>query len=244
MKRPFIWAHRGASALAPENTMAAFSAALDCGVDGIELDVHLTRDGVPVVIHDETLERTTNGSGRVNMMNWNVIRQFDAGSWFPGDYQGETIPALEQVLEEFAGRLALNIELKDFAAGLKVLDLLKHFDDSGFLLSSFNASLLTRLRQESSDLPLAFLYEEGAWHKAVKLAVDLKVRAFHPRVDLLTRPMVRCCHSAGLKVSPWTVDVPGQARSLLRAGVDGLFTNDPLKIHSDRFISLPVPLVL
>src|SRR6056297_841327 len=103
MARFFIWAHRGASAVAPENTLAAFTAALQAGADGIELDVHLTRDGVPVVMHDETVDRTTNGSGRIRDLSHAEIDDLDAGSWFGPRWRGEKIPTLEKVLVAFAG---------------------------------------------------------------------------------------------------------------------------------------------
>ncbi len=120
MTRPFLWAHRGASSVAPENTMSAFAAAVACGADGLELDIHLSRDGIPVVIHDETLDRTTDGQGQVGDKTWPQLQMLDAGSWFSTDFAGESIPALENVLESFGGQVRLNLEIKEFGAGLAV----------------------------------------------------------------------------------------------------------------------------
>ena len=110
--KTLVFGHRGASAYAPENTLASFRRALDLGADGIELDVTLTKDGVPVIIHDGAVDRTTNGKGLINQMTFEQVRQLDAGSWFDKKYRGEKIPTLEQVLTEIAPRGIVNIELK------------------------------------------------------------------------------------------------------------------------------------
>ena len=102
--------------------MAAFAAAVEYGVDGLELDIHMSRDGVPVVIHDETLDRTTDGHGRVCDKSWAQLQKLDAGSWFSGAFTGEPVPALEEVLKTFGGRVRLNLEIKAFDAGVAVLE--------------------------------------------------------------------------------------------------------------------------
>ncbi len=102
MHRPFLWAHRGASFCAPENTLAAFAAAVAAGADGIELDIHLSRNGIPVVIHDETLQRTTDGYGAVAGRTLQQLQQLDAGSWFSAAFADQVIPSLEEVLNAFA----------------------------------------------------------------------------------------------------------------------------------------------
>ncbi|MBI5652332.1 MAG: glycerophosphodiester phosphodiesterase [Chloroflexi bacterium] len=110
--KPLIIGHRGASAVAPENTLAAFKRAFELGADGIELDVTLTKDGVPVVIHDEKVDRTTNGHGLVKQMTLDQIKQFDAGAWFDEKYRGEKIPTLAETLGAIGARGLVNIELK------------------------------------------------------------------------------------------------------------------------------------
>ena len=232
IKPPFLWAHRGASCCAPENTMTAFAAAVESGADGLELDIHLSRDGVPVVIHDETLQRTTDGWGPVAGMTWPRLQQLDAGSWFAAEFAGESIPALEEVLATFGGQLRLNLELKEFHAGMAVLELLDGYPAVEIVVSSFNYELLRGLRSANGRLPLAVLFDAGNWRQAVQTANDLSACAFHPAANLVTRPMLAACTRAGLPVSVWTVDRPCVARSLARAGVSGLFTNDPSTLNA------------
>ncbi len=224
---PFIWAHRGASLRAPENTLTAFELAADGGADGIECDVHLSRDGVPVVIHDETLERTTNGRGAVGARSLSELRRLDAGGWFGPEWAGEPIPTLEEVLSLAGSTLRVNIEIKSAAAGRAVLELLAAWPSARVLVSSFDHRLLAALRRESDTLPLGFLCESRLWRRAFERAVRHGAESFHPRRDRLSPAMLRACHGAGLKVYPWTVDSPAEMRALLRRQVDGWFTNEP-----------------
>lgn len=227
VKKLFLYAHRGASAEAPENTLAAFRQALEVGADGIELDVHLSADGIPVVIHDETLERTTDGSGPVVLHNVERLQALDAGSWFDPHFAGEPLPTLEETLALLSGRLRLNLEVKDSRAGLAVVELLRHFAQADVVLSSFDYGLLARLRRVAPDLPLAVLHDGDNWHRALARAEALRACAFHPRADLVGRPLMAACQRQRLPVFAWTVDAPSQARDLARMGVAGLFTNDP-----------------
>lgn len=217
--------------MAPENTMAAFSAAVACGADGLELDIHLSRDGIPVVIHDETLDRTTDGKGPVSDKTWPQLQMLDAGSWFSKDFAGELIPALEDVLESFGGQIRLNLEIKDFDAGMAVCELLKRHPDAACVVSSFDYLLLTRLRSVDDRLPIAVLFASGNWRRAVRFASELRAVAFHPEVWQVNRPMISACRKVKLPVYVWTVDDPEGARSLFRAGVAGVFTNHPLVLR-------------
>jgi len=226
----FIWAHRGASAAAPENTLAAFRAAEDAGADGIELDVHLSRDGVPVVIHDETVDRTTDGHGRISSMSVGQLQQLDAGSWFSPAFSGEKVPTLEEVFSWAADRLRFNVEIKAGPAGLAVIELLRAFPQARVLVSSFDHALLEKLRLQDPDLPLGFLIDSRFWRRAVRMAVDSRAESVHPRYDLLSRSLMAACHRNGLAVHCWTVDSPDVCISLRRLGAAGLFTNDPALI--------------
>jgi glycerophosphoryl diester phosphodiesterase len=234
MQRPFIWAHRGASRIAPENTMAAFSAAVELGADGLELDIHLSRDGIPVVIHDESLERTTDGRGLVADASLEQVQQLDAGGWFSPDFMGESLPTLAEVLSAFSGKLRLNLELKELSAGVEVLALLRQYPDAKSIISSFDYDLLKGLRSLDEALPLAVLFDDGNWRQAVRFASDISACAFHPAGNLVFRRMVAACRKLALPVSVWTVDQEAQARSLVRMGVSGLFTNDPGALRSAR----------
>jgi glycerophosphoryl diester phosphodiesterase len=234
MQRPFIWAHRGASKIAPENTMAAFSAAVELGADGLELDIHLSQDSIPVVIHDESLERTTDGRGLVANASLEQLQQLDAGGWFSPEFMGESLPTLAEVLSEFSGKLSLNLELKEFSAGVEVLSLLRQHPDAEVVISSFDYDLLKGLRSLDEALPLAVLFDDGSWRQAVRLANEISACAFHPADNLVCRRMVAACRKLALPVSVWTVDRERQARSLVRMGVSGLFTNDPGALCSAR----------
>ena len=230
----FVWAHRGASVMAPENTLAAFAAAEDAGADGIELDVHLSRDGVPVVIHDVTVDRTTSGRGAVARLNLTDLRRLDAGSWFSPRFAGELVPTLEEVLHWAEGRLRLNLEVKEHAAGRAILELLPRYPRARVLISSFDHKLLAALRQVDPALPLGFLVESIFWRGAVRRAVSAGAESLNPRYDLISRPLLTACRRHGLAVYPWTVDAPRQIAGLARLGVDGIFTNDPLQVVALR----------
>ncbi len=231
LTRLFYWAHRGASSEAPENTMAAFLRAIECGADGIELDVHLSHDGIPVVIHDETLERTTNGDGPVGDWCFEALRQLDAGGWFAPGFSGETVPGLSEVLQVFSAHTRINLEIKETTAGEAVLALLTNFQHADVVISSFDLSLLQTIRSLAPDLPLAVLVDTCNWRQAVALAQQINAVAVHPHVTLVSRPLVTVCRQQGLPVHVWTVDDPGRARSLQRAGVSGLFTNNPARFQ-------------
>lgn len=233
-KNFFVWAHRGASAVAPENTLAAFAAAEAAGADGIELDVHLSRDGVPVIIHDDTVDRTTSGRGEVGRLRLDELRSLDAGSWFSPSFAGEPIPTLEEVLHWAEGRLRLNLEIKDYLAGQIVLELLSHYPNDRILVSSFDHRVLESLRRVDPELPLGFLVDSMFWRRAVRRAVAAGAVCLNPRHDLVSRPMLATCRHYGLKVYPWTVDALKRIDGLARLGVDGIFTNDPLQVATMR----------
>lgn len=222
--------------------MAAFSVAVDGGADGIELDIHLSRDGVPVVIHDETVDRTTDGRGFVAAKRWSELQQLDAGSWFSKEFAGARIPALDEVLSAFGGRLRLNLELKEFRAGMAVLELLKQYPSADILISSFDYPLLQRLRATQASLPLAVLFDSGNWRHAVGLAAELAAHSFHPQSKRVNRPMIAACAQIGLPVFVWTVDRADLARSLIRIGVSGFFSNDSTSLRAAFDRQLPVEL--
>ncbi len=212
--------------------MAAFSAAVELGADGLELDIHLSRDGIPVVIHDESLERTTDGRGLVADASLEQLQQLDAGGWFSPEFMGESLPTLAEVLSVFSGKLRLNLELKEFSAGVAVLSLLRQHSDAEVVISSFDYDLLKGLRSLDEALPLAVLFDDGNWRQAVRLANEISACAFHPADNLVCHRMVAACRKLALPVSVWTVDRAEQARSLVRMGVSGLFTNDPGALRS------------
>lgn len=231
MKKIVIWAHRGASGDAPENTMSAFRLAEKAGADGLELDVRLTADGVPMVLHDDTLDRTSDVQGALSAFCRNDLQHVDGGSWFAPQFAGEGIPALEQVLQWAEDRLYLNVEIKEYAAGMAVKELLDQFSRCRALVSSFDHELLKALRVSAPEMPLGFLSETCCWHQQLCDAVSCGAESFHPRQDLVTPEQIAQCHALGLKVYPWVVDDVARFRALLRMGVDGVFTNYPARLR-------------
>lgn len=238
----FLWAHRGASARAPENTLAAFRAAEGAGADGIELDVHLSRDGVPVVIHDQTLDRTTDGRGPVSRFPLKELRRLDAGGWFAPEFAGEPLPSLEDVLAWAGERLRLNIEIKAEKAGMAVLRVLGAFPRARVLVSSFDRALLRKLRQVDSRLPLGVLADSPLWRRPLDFARACGAESFHPRYDIVSLPLVAACRSRGLAVYPWTVDGRELLGRLVRQGVDGVFANDPAALRRRSSLRSPAAL--
>jgi len=226
-----IWAHRGYSAAAPENTMAAFRAAETAGADGIELDIQLSRDGIPVVLHDETVDRTTDGRGEAANFTLRELRWLDAGSWFDPAFAGEALPSLEEVLLWAEDRLWLNLEIKAAAAGRAILEMLPSFPRARLLVSSFDHALLESLRRVHPKLPLGFLLDSYFWRRAVGRAVACGAESLNPRHDRLSRHLLAACRRRGLAVYPWTVDDPRRVVRLRQQGVSGVFTNDPAAIR-------------
>jgi glycerophosphoryl diester phosphodiesterase len=232
---PIIIGHRGASGYAPENTFSAFQLAQDLGGHGIEFDVQLTKDGIPLVIHDETLDRTTNLHGQVSTFTWEEIQKADAGSWMGEKWSGERVPRLADVLEA-CSHLFLNIELKNSIVpypGMEeiVIELLKRYCDlSRVIVSSFNPQSVLRLKQLEPQLRTGLLYEEEP-NDVLKYARHLGVMAVHPDCRLLTEEKVRLFQGEGLQVNTWTVNEPEEMKKMVRMGVDGIITNYPDRLR-------------
>ncbi len=224
MTIPKIIAHRGASADAPENTMAAFQLAMDQNADGIELDVMLTKDQELVVIHDDAVDRTTNGTGSVRQMTLEQLRSLDAG-------EGQTIPTLAEVLERFGGKLLINIELKNYATifdslPLKVADLLEHYNAvDSVIVSSFNPFNLPRIKRRLPEVKLGLLTDKNkARHWLWRL---FKFDALHPYYSDVDQVLVAAVHARNRQVNVWTVDAPAEIRRLAALNVDAIITNRP-----------------
>jgi len=231
--RPYVLGHRGASHAAPENTLAAFRQAADVGADGVELDVHLSRDGVPVVIHDDSVDATTDGAGLVRALTLAQLKALDAGVRFDASFTGERIPTLEEVLAEVGARLLINIELKaDQTAALvpAVVGLVKRMGMAKRVwFSSFKPYALYRARALAPEIPCGLLYGPLSLG-ALLLKPFTPHEALHPYKDLLTERSVRRAHKRGLRVFTWTLDDPVVARQFAVWGIDGIITNEPAEI--------------
>lgn len=226
-------AHRGASGTFPENTLSAFRAAIEAGADMCELDVQLSRDGAVVVIHDDTVERTTDGKGEVAELTLEELKRLDAGAKFKnGPCKGERIPTLDEVFAATSGKCGLNIELK--AGGLEhqvaqIMRARNALDDS--IVSSFDWEYLNKIQQLHFNIRVALLAEE----KPVELminAVAMRAHAINPRWDMVTPDLCKAAHDRGLKVYTWTVDADERMRALIECGVDGIMTNYPERLRT------------
>lgn len=227
-------AHRGASGHAPEHTRAAFELALAQRAQMIELDVQLTADEELVVFHDDTLDRTTSGRGRVRATNWEAIRQLDAGSWFAPEFAEERPLRLQDALALIGARAEVNVEIKSALVDgptivTRLLDLLSA---SGLrervVVSSFDWEILKLLRQADATLRLGILWHQPersphVWHVAKELAAY----SLHPLWLLTDETLVRTAHQRDLRVYVWTVNDAPTVRKLLRLGVDGVISDYP-----------------
>lgn len=227
-----VWAHRGAAGSAPENTLAAFELAIAHGADGVEFDVQLTEDAQIVVIHDESVDRTTNGTGAVLGYTLAELQRLDASAGFP-DFGGAQIPTLRQVLELLAPtKLELNIELKNSEVpypGLEeaVLAMVAEFDLADrVVFSTFNHHSLRKLLKLGTTSEVAMLYTDPLF-KPWRYAARLGVGAIHPPARLVSRRLVDRTHAAGLAVRPWVANSEASLRRLFDLGVEALFTDHP-----------------
>jgi glycerophosphoryl diester phosphodiesterase len=236
LPKPSIFAHRGSKAHAPENTLAAFELAIDHKADAIELDVKLSGDGQVVVMHDSTVDRTTDGTGQVRKLPLAALKELDAGSHFDIAFRGEPIPTLEEVLETLGKRIPINIELTNLtspgdALPAKVAELVtRHGMERQVMFSSFNPLALLRVRRYSPKVPIGLLGLDGvagAWTRTL-LANLIPHEALHPWVGNVDETLVKWTHSRGRRLHVYTVNEPSQMRNLYTWGADGLITDDPL----------------
>lgn len=235
-----IWAHRGASAYAPENTLPAFKLAIEQGADGIELDVQRTADGHLVVVHDETISRTSNGIGKVADLTLEELRRCDFSNGFIG-FRNTRIPTLEETLDLLGSHdIRINIELKNS------IELYPGMEDQAFemvrdagllekvVFSSFNHLSLANLRDRVQPENLGLLYTDGLFEPWL-YAQWFGARALHPHKLALRQPhYMWLAHEVGIKVHTWTVDEPDEVIALTELGVDAVITNFPDRARGGR----------
>lgn len=228
---PFtIFAHRGASGLEPENTLRSFRRAIELGAEWVELDVRLV-EGTPVVFHDRTLSRRTGKSGVVESQSLHFLRSLDVGL-------GEQIPTLAEALELLHGRAHSQIELKGPGCAQAVAQLLGRAISEGaapdsFLVSSFDSEQTLLCKRLLPEVPVACL-TYGYPQRPIELAASLSAVSFHFNIDAVTPQRVRELKAAGLKVFVYTVNSDADLQFVLKAGVDGVFTDFPGRIYPDK----------
>lgn len=243
-------AHRGASGYAPENTIPAFELALEMNADSIELDIQLTKDHIPVVIHDETVNRTTDGKGYVRNMTLEQIKRLDAGSWFNKaypmfareTYAGIAVPTLDQVFETFGNNISYIIEIKEPETNPNIEtiinDYITKYDLEKFVsIHSFSGASLQRFHQINPDIPLYQLVWNDYTAVSVSAAYLEHVKTYaagiSPNFQGITAAYVSQVKRAGLKVMPYTVNYQLNMDKAYSWGVDGVYTNYP-----DRFLEV------
>lgn len=217
-----IYGHRGASVDEPENTLCSFRRALALGADGIEFDVQVTADRIPVIIHDRDLARTTNATGPVDLVTLDVLRSVDAG-------KGELVPTLEEALELIGDRAHLDIEIKQGGIEREMLAVLGQFPQSRWAISSFDWTVLEAVRALSSDAEIWVLavYVSDAMFHAARHVNASGVSLY---ASSLTEESTKRLQNADLDVIVWTVNDPAGALRAANLGAKGLCTDDPALI--------------
>ena len=233
--RPILLAHRGDKVHAPENTLPAFQQAIQKGADGVELDAKLTADGHVIVLHDSTVDRTTDGKGRVESFTLEAIRKLDAGKWFDPKFSGAKVPLLEEVFETVGRDKIINIELKNLLTPrdglvLKICELIKrHNNHNQILFSSFYPSNLKVAAQELPEVPRGLLVMPGVlglWARSFGFMFG-DYQALHSHISSASREQIQRAHRLKRRVHVWTVNKPGEITQFKEWGVDGIITDDP-----------------
>ena len=233
--QPVIFAHRGASGYAPENTLAAFNRALTLGAEAIELDVKLTCDGEVVVLHDQTVDRTTSGHGDLREFSLAQLQELDAGIHFSAQFTGEKVPTLEQVFKLLGRKLFINIELTNYQTygdGLtdKVVELIDKFNlDDWVMFSSFHPSNILRVRKLKPGIPAALLALPGPAGRMQRSIAGkwISPGLIHPFLNDVNPGLMQREKKRGRSVHAWTVNDPDDINRMLQLGVNGIFTDFP-----------------
>jgi glycerophosphoryl diester phosphodiesterase len=232
---PCVFAHRGASGSAPENTLSSFELAFQMGAHAIELDAKLSSDGKIMVIHDQTLDRTTTGTGLVHQTASATIRSLDAGSWFSSNYANERVPFLGEVFETIGDKMIINIEITNYRTWWddlpeKIAKLVQQFRlRDSIIFSSFHPRQLWKIRSLIPDAQTALLTEPHLYSLATYsgLAKVTSPKMQHPHLSDLTKERIQRAHRNGIRLHTWTVNREEDMRRLMQWGIDGIFTDYP-----------------
>jgi glycerophosphoryl diester phosphodiesterase len=244
LNRPTIFAHRGSSAYAPENTLAAFNLAIEQHADAIELDAKLSADGQIVVMHDTSVDRTTDGTGLIKSLSLSELKSLDAGGKFKPQFTGERIPTLAEVFEQVGQKIFINVEITNYSSPMddlpeKIAHLVSKFQlERKVLFSSFNPIALIRARKTLPMVPMGFLTLAGFgkitfYSHLIRFGPRL---AIHPAFSDVSEKFIAAVHRRNCRVHVYTVNQPEEMRRSSTAGVDGIITDDPLlarKVLSD-----------
>ena|SRR3990167_100309 len=230
---PFFIAHRGAPGLAPENTLPALAQAIACGAHAVEFDVQLTRDGVPVIFHDDRLERTTNGQGFLTNITYEALQKLEAGAWFSSSFVNLRVPSLEAWLACAAGaELILNAELKARTRAQAValvkhaLPILMTYPVEKMLVSSENLHCLLALKKHQAPWRLGLIIERRLTAASLRTLKRNNIVSVHQPYTLFDKEYVAWLHSQGLRALAYTVNDPSDYQALKVMGIDGVFSDN------------------
>lgn len=237
-----VISHRGANRVAPQNTLDAFKRSIQYKADGFETDVHMTSDGIPVICHNYSVDKTSDGKGDIASRTLEQLKKLDFGSYFHHSFKGTRIPTLEEflTLSEKANLKVLNIEIKsprnkDYTIADKIIEAVKaHNLFDKLLISSFDPDLLVYIKDIEEKCKTGFLYSpdkpityKQVLGRAVDFAKSIDADALHPHQIFVTKELVESAHENGIMVNPWTVNKEKDMKKLLGFGVDGLITDVP-----------------
>ncbi len=240
-----IIGHRGAMGYAPENTLVSFEEGIRRGADLLEMDVQLSKDGEVVVMHDASVERTTNGKGHLRELSWRKIKTLDAGGWYNPEFAEERVPHLSDVIHRFRHRrnarrhpVGLVVELKTVrGSGGSLADAVvallhdEHFLERAVVIS-FDAVALQEVRAAHKSLPIGLLYSDGADEARIEQAKKIGAQALFPRKTCVTAKGVAAAHKVGLSLGTWTANTKNEMKRLLTCGTDAIATNYPDRLRA------------
>ena len=235
-------AHRGANKEAPENTMPAFLAAYESGATHIECDIRLTADNVPIIIHDATLDRTTNGSGHVDQCTYKTIESLDAGSWFSAKFKGIKVPKLEELLNwQKKHDVTLHLEIKpmndkNILGGVNIIleQVHKLANMDKIYLLSFHYDILKRLKELKNSIPTVFSIDHFCGSQDIKDADNANCEQINIKYDHICSEDIQDIHQAGLRVGVYTINKNEQIEQLMQSEVDAIYIDDMHMINSNK----------
>ncbi len=240
MENIMVIAHRGANRCAPQNTLPAFKKAIEMGADGFETDVHLSKDGIPVICHNDTVDETSTGSGEIKNLTLDELKKFDFGSYFDESFKDTPLPTVEELLPLCKGLKILNLELKGGndterreLLVTKTLELVKKFNLEDILvISCFDPETLRSARKLAPDCKTGYLFSEKSLNEynvsdPIELVKEIGCVAVHPHVPCVTEDFVKRAKENNLKINVWTVDEKEDILNLVQNGVDSLITDMP-----------------
>lgn len=233
--KPVIYAHRGASGYAPENTMCSFKLAIEMGADGIETDIHLSKDGHLVLIHDEKVDRTTTSKGYIKDMTLAEIKKLDAGCKFNEKFKGEKIPTLIELIELTKNtNIILNIEIKNNKINYpgiekRLIELIKKYKiEKRVIISSFNHNAIYKIKEIDCSLKTGILYSRNL-KRPIRFAKNIKADAIHPKYKRISVKLMIKSKLSNIEVNTFTINTIKQIEKMFKYRVDGIITDYPDK---------------